>query len=374
MKAAFLVAGALALSTAAPAIANEVMSSEKHRFTVSSVAKGLDNPWGLAFLPGGGMIVTEREGPVRLVSADGKIGEPLTGMPEVRSSGQGGTLDVAIDPNFADNQQIYVSFSEPGDGGVGTAVLRATLNASANALENPRIIFRQFPKSYGGRHFGSRLVFSPDGTLFITTGDRGERDRVQDKKINRGQVIRLNTDGSVPKNNPFAGGGDWRPEVWSMGHRNIQGAALNPATGKLWTHEHGARGGDEINIPQAGKNYGWPIISYGTHYSGDKIGIGTARSGLEQPIYYWDPSIAPSGMAFYTGETFPGWKGSLFVGALRGRMLVRLTLDGDKVVSEERLLTNMGARIRDVRQGPDGAVYLLTDSSNGEILKLTPAS
>ena len=365
----------LLLCLAHPAAAQraETFPSEKHSVRVVTVADGLRHPWGLAFLPDGSMLVTEREGAVRRVAADGTASPPLAGLPRVAVGGQGGVLDIVLDPGFQTNRQVYVSFSEPGSRGRGTSVLRATLSADATALLTPQIIFRQQPKSSGGRHFGSRLVFAADGTLFITTGDRGERGRVQDKSINRGQVIRLHPDGSVPSDNPFAQGGDGRPEVWSHGHRNIQGAALNPVTGALWTNEHGARGGDEINIPRAGLNYGWPVISYGRHYSGGKIGVGSAQAGLEQPIYYWDPSIAPSGMAFYTADRFPQWTGNLFVGSLKFGLLVRLTLEGDRIVAEERLLEDLGERIRDVRQGPDGFLYLLTDDYDGRILRLEPS-
>ena len=375
MRASFFVSAVLSLQllAAGAVAAQDVYSSEQHQVRVVTVAENLRHPWGMSFLPDGAMVVTEREGAVRIVSQDGTVSAPLKGMPSVAVGGQGGILDVILDPDFAGNRLLYISFSEPGAGGAGTAVVRARLNDARTELESPEIIFSQQPKSRGGRHFGSRLVFAPDGTLFITLGDRGERRRVQDKTINRGQVIRINTDGSVPADNPFASGGDGRPEVWSHGHRNIQGAALHPATGALWTHEHGARGGDEINIPEAGKNYGWPVISYGRHYSGLKIGEGTEMPGLEQPVFYWDPSIAPSGMAFYTADRFPGWTGSLFVGSLKFGMLARLTLDGDRVVEEERILEDLDERIRDVRQGPDGYIYLLIDDYEGRLLRLEPA-
>jgi glucose/arabinose dehydrogenase len=251
-------------------------------------------------------------------------------------------------------------------------VLRAVLDLDGEALTEGEIIFRQEPKTDGGRHFGSRLVFAPDGTLFITVGDRGERDRTQDLTINRGQVVRINPDGTIPTDNPFVDMAGRRPEVWSYGHRNPQGAALHPQTRRLWTVEHGARGGDEINRPEAGKNYGWPIISYGRHYSGGKIGEGTHKAGYEQPLYYWDPSIAPSGMAFYTGDAFPAWQGDLFVGSLKFGLLVRLDMDGDRITAEERLLQGLDDRVRDVRQGPDGLIYLLTDDYDGRILRLEP--
>ncbi len=276
------------------------------------------------------------------------------------------------DPDYSANQMIYFSYAEAGPKGAGTAVARARLDRAANRLRDVIVIFRQFPKSSGGRHFGSRLVFARDGTLFITIGERGERDRAQDFTINRGQVIHINPDGSVPAKNPFVGKPGYRPEVWSYGHRNPQGAALHPDTGKLWTVEHGARGGDEINIPQAGRNYGWPVIAYGRHYSGGQIGVGTHKQGMEQPTHYWDPSIAPSGMAFYTGDKFPKWKGSVLVGALRFRLLSRLSLDGEQVLDEERMLEELGERIRDVRQGPKGFVYILTDSEAGRVIRIEP--
>ena len=351
----------------------EVFNTEHYRLKVTTVVDGLDSPWGLAFLPDGNMIVTERPGGIRIVTPTGKIGPRLSGTPEVYDLNQGGMLDVAVDPAFSINNFIYFSYAEPGLGGGGTAVARARLVVTGNRLDDVKVIFRQTPKSHGGRHFGSRLVFSRDGNLFITVGERGQRDRAQNFTINRGNIVRIRPDGSVPLNNPFVNKTAYRPEVWSYGHRNPQGAALHPESGHLWIHEHGAMGGDEVNIPLPGRNYGWPVIAYGLHYSGEKIGVGTHKKGMEQPIYYWDPSIAPSGMAFYTGDAFPKWRGNLFVGALKFRLLVRLTLKGQTVVAEERLLQGLGERIRDVRQGPDGLIYLLIDSSDGRILRLSPA-
>ena len=354
--------------------AAEVFDSEHYRLRVVTVASGLQHPWGLAFLPDGRMLVTERPGRLRIVEKNGKLLPPLRGLPAVAAGGQGGLLDVALDPAFAENSRIYLSFAEPGPGGAGTAVLRTHLNAGENRIEQVKVIFRQVPKSGGGRHFGSRLVFARDGTLFITTGDRGQRERVQDFTVNRGQIIRIDTDGGIPRDNPFIGRTGYRPEVWSLGHRNPQGAALHPESGNLWTVEHGAMGGDEINRPQAGRNYGWPVIAFGRHYSGAKIGVGTSKPGLEQPVYYWDPSIAPSGMVFYDGDKFPKWRGNLLIGALKFRLLSRLTLSGGKVVAEERILDDLDERIRDVRQGPAGYVYLLTDAYEGRILRLEPAN
>ncbi len=351
----------------------ETFASKDYKLRLVTVTRGLEFPWGLAFLPDGRMLVTEREGAIRIIAQNGKAGAPLRGAPKVWASGQGGMLDIALDPDFLQNSLIYVSFAEPGSGGAGTAVARGRLDIAQNRLHDTTVIFRQQPKSRGGRHFGSRLVFARDGRLFITIGERGERERAQDFTINRGQVIRINRDGSIPEDNPFVGQAGRRPEVWSYGHRNPQGAALHPESGKLWIHEHGARGGDEINLPLPGRNYGWPVIAYGRHYFGGKIGVGNKKPGLEQPLYYWDPSIAPSGMAFYSGDKFPKWRGNLLVGALKFRLLVRLELDGEKIVGEERLLEKFDERIRDVRQGPDGYIYLLTDDDDGRILRLEPA-
>jgi glucose/arabinose dehydrogenase len=285
--------------------------------------------------------------------------------------GQGGLLDVALSPGFAQDRLVYVSFSEPGEGGAGTAVARGRLGE--RGLEGTEVIWRQQPKVSGANHWGSRLVFRPDGTLFVTTGDRfGYRDKAQDLSVTLGKIIRINADGSVPRDNPFVGRDGVRPEIWSYGHRNVQAAALD-ARGQLWTVEHGARGGDELNAPQPGRNYGWPVITYGVDYSGARIGVGTSRPGMEQPVYYWDPVIAPSGALFYTGEAFPDWRGDLFVGSLNPGALVRLTIDKSRVVREQRYLGDLGARIRDVRQGPDGSIYLLTDHPNGRLLHLEPA-
>jgi aldose sugar dehydrogenase len=346
----------------------QTFKSEHGTIKVVTVAKGLENPWSLAFLPDGRMLVTERPGRLRIVSKSGQVGPPVGGVPKVYANGQGGLLDVILDRRYARNRTIYLSYAEPGEAGGGTAVARAVL--SGNRLSALKVIFRQQPKSSGGRHFGSRLVHSKDGKLFITVGERGQRSRAQDFMVNRGQVIRINTDGSIPKSNPFIGRKGYRPEIWSVGHRNPQGAALHPITGALWIHEHGARGGDEINIPLAGRNYGWPVIAYGRHYWGTTIGEGTRKVGMEQPIHYWDPSIAPSGMAFYTGSKYPHWKGNLFIGSLKFGILSRLILNGTKIVKEERLLKGLGERIRDVRQGPDGHLYLVTDSTEGRILRL----
>jgi glucose/arabinose dehydrogenase len=295
-------------------------------------------------------------------------------VPPVAARGQGGLLDVALDPRFGETRLVYLSYAEPGDGGsAGTAVTRGRLEA--DRLTGVRVIYQQQPKVQGGNHFGSRLVWARDGTLFVTQGDRfAYRDKAQDLSAGLGKIVRIHADGGIPQDNPFVGRPGARPEIWSFGHRNVQAAALHPQTGQLWTVEHGARGGDELNHPEAGKNYGWPVITYGVDYSGAKIGEGTAKPGMEQPVYYWDPVIAPSGMTFYTGDAYPGWKGSAFVGSLRPGLLVRLALENGRVTREERYLGDLGARIRDVRQGPDGLLYLLTDADDGRLLRLDPAT
>jgi glucose/arabinose dehydrogenase len=337
---------------------------------VTTVARGLEHPWGLEFLPDGRMLVTERPGRLRIVSRDGKLSAPLAGVPRVHAVGQGGLLDVALDPDFAENQTIYLSYAEAENGLAGTAVARARLGNTG--LTDVRVIYRQQPKKRGGGHFGSRIVFRRDGTMFVTQGDRmNYREEAQDLSSGLGKVVRINRDGSIPKDNPFLGRKDVRPEIWSYGHRNIQSAALQPDTGELWTVEHGARGGDELNHPQAGKNYGWPVITYGIDYSGAKIGEGTARAGMEQPVYYWDPVIAPSGMIFYTGNAYPGWKGSIFIGSLTPGCLVRLQMQNGRVVREERYL-DLDLRIRDVAQSPDGLIYVITDEDEGSILRVEP--
>ena len=343
-------------------------------YKLTDVVRGLEHPWGLAFLPDGRMLVTERPGRLRIVARDGKLSAPLAGVPAVYARGQGGLLDVVLDPGFATNRTIFFSFAEPDAKGLaGTAVARARLGEKG--LENVRVIYRQLPKVSGGGHYGCRLIFNRDGTLFVTQGDRMDyREQAQDLASGLGKIVRINPDGSIPKNNPFVGRKGVRPEIWSYGHRNVQSAALHPETGQLWTVEHGARGGDELNHPQAGKNYGWPVITYGRDYSGLKIGEGTAKAGMEQPVYFWDPVIAPSGMLFYTGSAYPAWKGSIFVGSLAPGALVRLTLQNGRVSGEERYFGDLGERIRDVRQGPDGLLYLLTDSSRGRILRIERAT
>jgi len=341
-----------------------------------TVTRGLQNPWGLAFLPDGRMLVSERPGRLRVVSADGQAGEALAGLPAVDARGQGGLLGVAVDPQFAANAYVYWSYAEAGSGEDadknGTAVARGRLQG--NRLVDVAVIFRQQPKVRSTAHFGSRLVFGRDGRLFVTLGDRySRRDDAQDLSNHLGKVVRIEADGRVPADNPFVGRAGAKPEIWSYGHRNMQGAALHPATGALWTHEHGPQGGDELNLDEAGVNHGWPVITYGCEYAScAAIGEGKAKAGMSQPLTYWVPSIAPSGMAFLTSDRYPGWKGSLFVGALAGQRLVRLQLEGHRVVKEERLLADLHERIRDVVQGPDGLLYLLTDNSPGRILRVLP--
>ena len=342
---------------------------------VRTVARGLVNPWALAFLPDGTMLVTERPGRMRIVTREGQVSPPLKGVPEVWASGQGGLLDVAADKAFAQNSTVYFCFAERAEGGGRTAVARAKLAGAKDRLDEVKIIFRQQGPLSSGNHYGCRIAQADDGNLFVTLGEHfSQRDRAQGLDNHLGKVIRIAPDGLVPAGNPFADRADARPEIWSYGHRNPQSLAFHPVSGELWEIEHGPRGGDEVNLIGKGKNYGWPVIGYGIDYSGAKIHDATAKDGMEQPLKYWVPSIAPSGMAFYTGKLFPKWDGSLFLGALSGAMLVRLTLNGNAVAAEERLLQNLNERIRDVRQGPDGALWLLTDSPNGRVLRVAPAA
>ena len=371
--------------TQKPAFAGQTRAPEHNAgasFTVVTVAEGLANPWAIEFLPDGRMLVTERPGRLRVVTRDGALSAPVTGLPPVDARGQGGLLDVALDPQFATNGLIYWTYAERlPNGANNTAAARGRfVDGAAPRVEDVRVIFHQAPSLNSTLHFGSRLVFARDGTLFVTMGERSIMDgRMQAQRLDGllGKIARINPDGSIPADNPFVSKPGARPEIWSIGHRNVQGAALNPATGELWEVEHGARGGDEINVVRKGRDYGWPTITYGIEYSGQPIGQGlTARSGMEQPLYYWDPVIAPSGMLFYTGTAFPEWRGNLFIGGLASTNLVRLVLDGDRVVGEERLLTSLQPqreRIRDVNQGPDGAIYVVTDNPRGRVLKLAPA-
>jgi glucose/arabinose dehydrogenase len=375
IKSAVIAGATLMLLATTNLAAAQTSPSSAGNLTVTTIVGGLANPWGLAFLPDGRMLVTERPGRLRIATMDGKLSPPVQGVPAVFARGQGGMHDVILDRGYAQNQTIYFCYAEPADGGARTTMARARLNDEGQPrLTDVRPIFRQQGPLSSGNHFGCRMVQMPDGNLFLTTGDHYTyRDQAQLLDNHLGKIIRVRPDGSAPSDNPFVGKGGALPEIWSYGHRNSQGAAINPASGKFWMHEHGPRGGDEINIPEAGKNYGWPVIGYGIDYSGAKIHEATQKPGMEQPIRQWTPVIAPSGMAFYQGNLFPAWKGNLFIGGLATRMLVRLELDGEKVVKEERLLHDLGERIRDVRQGPDGALYLVTDNSAGRILRVAPA-
>jgi len=364
-----------------PAFAGQTRAPEVRSnvaFTAVTIAEGLENPWGLAFLPDGRMLVTERAGRLRIISPDGGISPAVEGLPAIMVKGQGGLLGLALDPNYATNGLIYWSYSEPQANGTNnTAVARGRLaDGPTPGMQDVQVIFHQQPSLESNLHFGGRLVFARDGKLFITLGERSiPAGRMQAQKLDGllGKIVRLNPDGSVPKDNPFVRKKGVRPEIWSYGHRNVQAAAIHPATGELWEIEHGTRGGDELNIPRKGKDYGWSTIAYGIEYNGGTITGGiTAQKGMEQPLYYWDPVIGPSGMTFYTGSRFPEWKGSLFVGGMRGTALVRLVLDGERVVGEERLLTDQRERIRDVVQGPDGALYMLTDDPKGRLFKIVP--
>jgi glucose/arabinose dehydrogenase len=368
----FAAAAILITATTIGHAADPVLSNKEHDFRVVTVTPGLEYPWGLAFLPDGRRLVTERPGRLRLVGPDGALDpRPVQGLPPVAAQGQGGLLDVALHPRFAENGLVYLSYAARGAGGIGTEVARGRL--ADHRLENVEVLFRQQPKSGAGRHFGSRLVFDRENHLYITLGDRGEQDRAQKLDDLAGKIVRLADDGRIPPDNPFVGRAGARPEIYSLGNRNVQGAALHPVTGELWAHEHGPQGGDEVNVIRSGRNYGWPVITYGVEYViGTKIGEGTQKPGMEQPLRQWTPSIAPSGMAFYSGDRFPRWRGDLFVGALRGQMLARLRFDGERLVEEERLLEGKVGRIRDVRAGPDGYLYLLTDSADGAILRLEP--
>jgi glucose/arabinose dehydrogenase len=381
----FQAATALALAMAvasAPLLATDAHSetasfeSSAGKLNVATIASGLVHPWALAFLPDNRMLVTERPGRMRIVTRDGKLSPPLGGVPEVWASGQGGLLDVITDKAFAQNHTIYFCYAERTAGGGRTAIARATIiDNDVPHLNDVKVIFRQRGPLSSGNHYGCRIAQANDGNLFVTLGEHFiYRDEAQNLGNHLGKLIHITPDGAVPSDNPFVGRNDAQPEIWSYGHRNEQGLAFNPATGDLWEIEHGPRGGDEVNVISKGKNYGWPVIGYGIDYNGAKIHDSTAKAGMQQPIKYWVPSIAPSGMAFYNGSAFPSWKGSLFTGALAGEMLVRLTLNGNTVTGEERLLQNFNERIRDVRQGPDGALWLLTDNSSGRILRVTPAS
>jgi glucose/arabinose dehydrogenase len=344
-------------------------------FEVVVLARGLEEPWAVEPLPGGDLLVTEKPGRLRIVSATGEVGQPIDGVPAVDARGQGGLLDVALSPAFDSDRVIYWSYTEPRQGGNGTSVARGVLSADRQGLEQVRVILRTMPTYNGTMHFGSRLTFGPDGMLYITLGERSSapmRKYAQQLDSHLGKILRIKPDGSAPADNPFAGQANALPEIWTLGHRNIQAAAFDPQ-GQFWVVEHGTKGGDELNLIVKGKNYGWPLVAYGEEYSGQPIsGAVTARSGFEQPVYYWDPVIAPSGAQFYTGDAFPEWRGSLFTGNLKDRRLVRLALDNDRVTGEEHLLADRRQRVRDVRQGADGSLYIVTDEANGELWKIVP--
>lgn len=355
---------------------DELFRTKSVPVAAERLAHGLQHPWGLDFLPNGEAIVTERAGRMRILLRDGRLTGPLAGVPKVAATGQGGLLDVAVAPDFETTGLIFFSFSEPGQGGAGTAVARARLSRDGEAarLEEVDTIFSMARKTGVTRHFGSRLVFAPDGTLFISTGDRGEPDRAQDMDDHAGAIIRINADGTIPSDNPSPDGSGSLPEIWSKGHRNPQGMTWDPVLGGLVTVEHGDRGGDEVNHPQAGKNYGWPVISYGVTYAGRRIGVGTDAPGYEQPLFYWDPSIAPSGLASYQGEMFPEWKGDLIAGSLKFALVSRLDRDENgNILGEERMFEGAFGRIRDINVAPDGAIWLLTDEQDGGIIRLSRA-
>ena len=369
---------ALAGACAPAEAVDQVFPSDTGPVRVTTITEDLSRPWAIDFLPDGRMIVTERPGTLRLVTPEGEVSEPIAGVPEVDARGQGGLLDVTLHPDFADNRLVYLTYAEPGpDRTNSTAAARGQLSADGTRLEDVEVIFSQEPKVRSTKHYGSRLVFDDEGRIYITTGERSDREfrtQAQDLDSLLGKVVRLNADGSIPADNPYVGQAGARPEIWSYGHRNIQGAAIHPDTGELWEIEHGPRGGDEINIARPGMNYGWPVVSHGVNYTGSPVGTGLkSAEGMVDPLVTWTPVIAPSGMAFYEGSAFAGWRGNVLIGGLRSEALVRLELDGERVVREERLLEPLGLRIRDVAIGPDDAVYLVTDESNGAVLRISPA-
>ena len=367
----------LALLVATPAQAvDEVFETEGPPIQVQTFAKGLVHPWALAFLPEGGMLVTERPGALRHVSAEGEMSEPIQGVPEVDARGQGGLLDVTLDPDFAQNRLVYLSYAEAGEGGNGTAVARGKLSQDMTSLEEVEVIFRQQPKVESTMHFGSRLVFDGEGNLFVTLGERSHeqfREQAQDLGSHLGKIVRIGADGSVPQDNPFVDQEGALPEIWSYGHRNIQGAAMNPESGALWVAEMGPKGGDELNVVEPGANYGWPVVTLGVNYDGTPVSEGLKEAeGMVNAIESWTPVIAPSGMLFYDGDAFADWQGDLFIGGLASTALVRLETEGDSVTGEERLLEDLGLRVRDVAQGPEGDIFVITDEDDGEILRISP--
>jgi len=350
--------------------ANETYSSEKHTFNVEMVAEGLKNPWSIDFLPDGRILVTERPGNLRIV-ANGKLSEPIKGLPRIKAKGQGGLLDIAFDPDFKNNQTIYFSYSAADKTGVGTEVASAKL--TGNELTEVKILFKALPKSRGGHHFGSRLLINNDGKLFVTLGDRGNKERAQDINDHAGSLIRINKDGTIPQDNPFIENPTAKPEIYTYGNRNMQGIAMHPETGEVWTIEHGPQGGDELNLMKSGVNYGWPVITYGVNYViGTKIGEGTEKAGMAQPVHHWVPSIATSSLLFYTGDQFPAWKGNAFVSSLVFGQLARLEMKNNKVIKEERLLEGDFGRIREVQQGLDGFLYFITDDTRGTLYRIKP--
>jgi len=370
MQNIFSVFVLLAVLVTPAAAQPQTVKSEKHEFRVVTLVRGLQNPWSIAFLPDGRMLVTERAGRLRIVGKDFKLDpKPVEGLPEIVASGQGGLLDVVLHPQYDKNGWIYWAYNAPGTGGWGTALSRGKLEGQR--MTEVQVLFSMEPKTRAGHHFGGRIVFDNKGFVYLGLGDRGDMPRAQKLDDHAGSVIRLHDDGRVPKDNPFVGRAGAKTEKFTLGNRNIQGAALHPQTGELWTHEHGPQGGDEVNVMRSGRNYGWPVITYGVNYGiGTRIGEGSAKPGMEQPLHVWVPSIAPSGMAFYSGDKFPNWKGNLLIGALRDEMLVRLELNGEKVVREERMIKGQIGRIRDVLVGPDGFVYLLTDEREGVVVRL----
>lgn len=376
---ALMASAAAALAAVFPALAAErLIDTERGRVLVAELTDRLVRPWAIDLLPDGRMIVTEKPGRLRIVDGAGAVSPPVLGLPRVAPAGQGGLLDVTLHPDFAENRLVYLSYTEPAPGGASsTAVARAALGAGDGALEGLAVVFRQLPRLPGRLHYGSRVVFARDGLMFVTLGERSRRSyrvQAQDLGSHLGKIVRLRPDGGVPPGNPFVGRAGARPEIWSYGHRNVQGAAVHPVTGRLWAVEHGPRGGDELNIVEPGRNYGWPVVSHGVEYSGLPVGDGRRSApGMEDPVAVWTPVIAPGGMAFYTGGAFPGWRGDLLVSGLRSRALVRLELDGETVRHEERLLEGEGRRIRDVAVGRDGLVYVVTDERRGRILRLSPA-